>query len=417
MQKLLLIIAYGLNILIAVFGNYAVSYLSEIPFYEKTVEMLFFVTFLGLLDGARPVAVSYGASEKFDFGVYKKIVELNNRFSIVSLTFVVLISLTIGFLSILDKAFIIISIYPLLLSSVFLGLIDSKGMYGSAAFVRTIAWSILFLLLIILAVDDNVTFIYSSLPLYSISQLLISYSLFKKYVTIPISVNEIFFDKKLKANFIDSYKTNIFRSVVDFSDRIVLFLMTPASFRSGYLSRMDLAQKYVNAAQLISLYIYPKLCILPSNEERINYFKKIFFPILFFLYFIIFFVLLYSNAILNFYFNGKLVEYNYLFNIFIVSLLFNFQSFLFVPLLRSCGDFSTPKNTFLITGALIFASVTVIVCILDFNPDFIAYAFLFSKIGYMYNNVQAFKLVFKNWLLVIPLALLVTIVNYSFLFL
>ena len=417
MQKLLLIAAYGLNILIAIFGNYGISYFSQTPFYEKSVELLFIVALFGLLDGVRPVAVRYGSKENFDINIYQRIVKLNNRFAIHSLSVVVIVVGIINFLPVLDKVLIVVSIYPLLLSSVFLGLVDSKGMFGSAAFVRTAAWLILFLILIALSLQDNVAYIYISVAFYSIIQLLLSYLLFKLYVFIPELKEGTGIGENLTSDFIDSYKTNIFRTFVDFSDRLLLFSLTTTSFRSGYLSRIDLAQKYVNAAQLISLYIYPRLCMMPCNEVRIIYFKRLFFPVLLVLYCTIFFVLINSETILNFYFNNKLTGYNYLFKVFVVSLLFNFQSFLFVPLLRSCGDFSTPKNTFIITAVLIFSLAGVVVFILGFDPNYIAYIFLLSKIGYIYNNVFAFKIVFKSWNTAIPASLLIMLTNFSFLLL
>lgn len=397
MQKIILIIANLFNILIALGGFSLVAKFSEQDEFNYFTITTIILGFMGLLEGVRAVVVlnfKYLCKAFTTYVLYYSI----KLILIPVILFSILIGWKFGFVL---GGVVFISSILYFISSIQLALIDSNGGVGYSAVIRTVSWFAFFCSSILSSIydyDQSYSILYFCISFFILS----SINTIKKMEQV-FSVSNSFKKEVLIAQQIkDSYKTNLYRVTVDYLDRIYLIFYPGINGVAIYFSRMELAQKIVNFPQLVSVYIYPKLCNFNSDVERNKYFLNVFLCCYLVVYIFVFLLAIFNEIILFYFFHGMVSDFDFIMVLFLSAFLFNSCSFFFVPYLRAKGDFSTPKAAFKVCGFLMAGGIALLLLnkyfhLFEFKEIiWLSIIFLISKLGHVLNFYRCFNFIYQS---------------------
>lgn len=395
MQKSILILCYSVNLCVVFFGYSLIARYSSEQEFESFTILLLIINMFGLVESGRAVVVSASTNiQGADFSFIRKVFFKQTNYALVLGVLFFCVSYY-HYSDLIVSTVISISIPSLMYSSLCLGAIESRQMPGTAGIPKMLALFVLFSFSIAsFYFKENQSVLFPFL-LYVLVNCLLSYA-----ILFFLSLGEgVINNKNIAINSIvikDSFWGGVYRAYVDYLDRFFLIFFFPASSASIYMSRMELAQKYVNIAQLISYYIYPKLCSANSLEYKWRYLKSIFLPCFLAVYFILLCVNFHAEEILSLYFHDPKPKGVDVFLLFTTAFVFNFTSFFFVPYLRSINDFKTSKMAFLSSSVLLTIAFLLLFLFGDISLVNVAICFMLSKLPYSLNIFASFNSVYSS---------------------
>lgn len=389
-QKRIFILFYIL-LLIAYIGFLSlISNVSSVPFFKEFTYILVLSSFIGLLDGLKPVCIQQASifpGENRNFLAYFVVAT--------ALALVILIVMSVVDKFVHFRSYYVLAaggtVWLFLGCSVLMGWLEGNGYIGYSSGIRFLSWLLFFICTTVFAFLDYHESLVLLLPaLYGV-QFIVSLMVYKAFYVKRSVYRQAESIADVLPLIKDTLLFNLYRSFVDFSDKLYLMAVGGASFNTGYLSRQELSQKSLSAPQAVSQYLYPKLCSMSSAEERVAYWRRVSYPAFLVGAIVLTFCVAFYRPLLFYYFGSDFSQYDYLFPIFMAGLYLNFIGFFTVPLLRSYNDFASPKNAFLIST--IAAVVSLLAIYMWFDYKFVWVCFLLSRVGQVFCIYKCFSLI------------------------
>lgn len=382
MQKFILIICYFVNLCVVFFGYSLLSRVSDSEEFESFTLLLFFINMFGVVEGGRPIVVSVGTRLNGVGFLFIKKLFLKQFYYAILLALFFSSLCYISYKDVMVSLLVFFSVPILMFSSLCIGGIESHQMPGTASIPKMFSMFFLFSFSVFYFSTAERSGVFFSLMLYVIVYSSLSIYIMHFFSKRSVEDRTTHIDEKILR---DSFIGNFYRAYVDYLDRLFLMLFGSGAMTAVYMSRMELAQKYVNISQVISFYIFPKLCSMESKEKKWSYLKSILLPCFGAAYFFVFVINYYSSDILSIYFHDNNPVGNDVFVIFTCSFMFNFTSFFFVPYLRSIQDFKTSKLTFFVSSLILTISFLLLLGLGLITLNNVAICFLLSKLPYLLN--------------------------------
>lgn len=315
-----------------------------------TIILLIFNAY-GLLDGFKPIVIKKGTlfidkNIQFQY-VMNSLLILALVYSI-SITMILLFILPLIF-PILTQADTIICSFAgglSIMMSVAWGLADISNNVGKAQLVRALTWALAYATILVIAfMGKSIHWIPLVLCLcLFLNATYIWFFLNTRALNLKPQFIKFSYIRKIIIEAITIVTFNIFRSFVDYFERLIAVRFVPLGVYAIYSVQYELGSRSNTFTHLVAQFIYPTLCKYASSSDKevlINYWIRIFLFLTLTTYCLCFTASLFSHEIILLYAGGNYAHHSGIFTIFLGASIFSCMGFLIIPLQRSLGDFRT----------------------------------------------------------------------------
>lgn len=371
MQKKLMLFSLLVVLLVGVFCTPFLARSLSVSDFKIVGILLVFNAFYGVFDILKPVyikrfSVYFNENKKIPFYYFKLNFLLAILFSLI--VFVVCFLFYCNIFGVLGVSLISLSSFFSFLSIYFISVIESNNRVGTSFFVRSIFIVILYLLFFLANFfGGGVFYLYFYLSAFLF--------LFLFYCT--LSIRDIDFGISHKSDKLDTKEVlhtlelNVFKVIIDFSDRLILVGFFNAKLYAAYLALYDLFSKSNIVAQYFSNYSYPKLLANNTLDTK-HKFIKISLVIFILMVFVSLFVSFFSKQLILLYLGSQYISFFYIIPLLSLMAVFFCLAFFTQVLLRIEGEFKLLAYFYRVSAILGLTSLIALLFFEKFNYIFLS---------------------------------------------